>query len=386
MENITDGDYVHAKDCKDFNIKNLGEYHDLYVQSDTSLLADVFEHFQNMCLAIYELDPSKFLSASGLAWQEALKETKAKLDLLTDVDMLLMVEKGIRGRICHCIYRYAKSNNKYMKDYDKNKESSYIQYWDVNNLCGWAMSQQLPVDNFEWIKDTSQFNEDFIKNYNEESDEGYFLEDDVQYLEKLHELHNDLPFLLETMKIEKIEKLVANFHDKTEYVIHIRNLKQALNHALVLKKVHRVIKFNQNAWLKSYIDMNTDLREKAKNDFEKGFLKLMNNAVFGKTMEPKYGEKEKLCYMDGDSFIVYIKNDDIYKDIAKDVETRFDTSNYELDRLLPKAKNKKVIGLMKDELGGKIKTKFVGLREKTYSYLIDDSSDEKKQKAQKSLP
>ena len=158
-----------------------------------------------------------------------------------------MVEKGIRGGICHSIYRYAKANNRYMKDYDKNKELSYIQYWNINNLYGWAMSQKLPVNNFEWIKDTSQFNEDFIKNYNEESDEGYFFEVDVQYLEKLRELHNDLPFLPQRMKIEKVEKLVANLHDKTEYVIHMKNLKQALNHRLVLKKVHTVIKFNQNA-------------------------------------------------------------------------------------------------------------------------------------------
>ena len=99
--------------------------------------------------------------------------------------MLLMVEKGIRGGICHSIYRYAKANNKYMKDYDENKESSYLQYWDVNNLYGWAMSQTLPVNNFEWVKDTSQFNEDFIKNYNEESDVRYFLKVDVQYPEKL---------------------------------------------------------------------------------------------------------------------------------------------------------------------------------------------------------
>ena len=157
-----------------------------------------------------------------------------------------------------------------MKDYNKNKESSYLQYWDVNNLYGWAVPQKLPVNNFEWIKDTSQFNEDFIKNYNEESDEGYFLKVVVQYLEKLHELHNDLPFLPERMKIRKVEKLVANLHDKTEYVIHIRNLKQALNHGLGLKNVHK---------------MNTDLRTKAKNDFEKDFFKLMNNAVFGKTKE-----------------------------------------------------------------------------------------------------
>ena len=128
--------------------------------------------------------------------------------IITDIDMLLMVEKGIRGGICHAIHRYAKANNnKYMKEYDKNKESSYLKYWDVNNLYGWAMSQKLPQNNFEWIEDTSQFNEDFIKSYNEESDKGYFLKVDVQYPEKLHELHSDLPLLPEKM---------------IKYVIHIR--------------------------------------------------------------------------------------------------------------------------------------------------------------------
>ena len=131
------------------------------------------------------------------------------------------------------------------------------------------MLQKLLVINFESIKDTSQFNEDFIKSYNEGSDKGYFLEADVQYTEKLHELHNDLPFLPERMKIENVEKLVVNLHDKTEYVIHTKELKQAFNHGLVLKNIHRVIKFNQDAWLKQYIDMNTDLRKKAKNNFEK---------------------------------------------------------------------------------------------------------------------
>ena len=105
---------------------------------------------------------------------------------------------------------YLKANNKYLKNYDKNKDSSYIQYWDVNNLYGWSMLQKLPVNNFKWIKDNSYFNEDFIKNYNEERDEGYFLEVDVQYLEKSHELLNDLPSLPAIMKIEKVEKLVAN--------------------------------------------------------------------------------------------------------------------------------------------------------------------------------
>ena len=183
-----------------------------------------------------------------------------------------MVEKGIRGRICHSIYRYEKANRKYMEDYAKNKESSYIQYWDVNNLYGWATSQKLPLNNLEWIKNTSQFNEDVMKRYNEESDEGYFLEVNVQYPENLHNLHNDLPFLSEKMKIEKVEKLVADLHDKTEYIIHIRNLKQVLNHGLVLKQLHRITKFNQNGWLKPYINMNTDLRKKAKNDLKKLFF------------------------------------------------------------------------------------------------------------------
>ena len=147
------------------------------------------------------------------------------------------------------------------------------------------MSQRLSVNNFEWIKDTSQLNEYFKKSYNEESDEEYCLKLDVQYLEKMHKLHNDLPILPETMKIEKTEKLAANLHDKTEYVIRIRNLKQTLNHRLAFKKVHRVVRFNQNVRLKPYIDIDTDFRKKAKNDFEKYFFKLMNNAVFGKSTE-----------------------------------------------------------------------------------------------------
>ena len=137
MEAITYADYAYTIGvCKDFEIKNWGEYHDLYVQSDTLLLTDVFENFRNMCLEIYVLDPAKFLLASGLAWQAALKKTKVELHLLTDFDMLPMAEKGIKGGICHSTYQYAKANNKYMKNYDKKKELSNIQYLDVNNLYG----------------------------------------------------------------------------------------------------------------------------------------------------------------------------------------------------------------------------------------------------------
>ena len=203
---------------------------------------------------------------------------------------MLMVEEGIRGGICHSIHRYAKANNKYMKNYNNNEESSYIQYLDANNLYGWAMSKKLPVNGFKWT-DTSEtsakhvINEEFIKNYNENNDKGYIFEVDVKYPKSLHELHSDLPFLSERMEVNKCKKLVCNLFNKKKYVAHINTLKQALKHGFKLKKIHRVIEFNQEAWLKPYIDMNTELRKLAKNDFEKDLFKLMNNSVFGKTME-----------------------------------------------------------------------------------------------------
>ena len=172
-----------------------------------------------------------------------------------------------------------------MNDYDKNIESSYIEFLDANNLYGWAMSQKLPVNGFKWVKKLSQFNEDFTKKYDQNSNTGYFIEVDVEYPKNLFSLHNDLPFLLERKKIRRVEKLICSIEDKERYVIHIRALKQALNHGLKLKKVHRVIQFNQKAWLKPYIDINTKFRIEAKNEFEKDFFKLMNNSVFRKTME-----------------------------------------------------------------------------------------------------
>ena len=137
MEDISDIDYRHANNVfKGFKLQNLGDYHDLYVQSDTLLLGDVFNNFRDMCIKEYELDPAHFLSLPGLAWQACLKKANIELELLTDYDMLLMVEEGIRGGICHSIHRYAKANNKYMKNYNNNEESSYIQYLNANNLYG----------------------------------------------------------------------------------------------------------------------------------------------------------------------------------------------------------------------------------------------------------
>ena len=322
------------------------------------------------------------------------------------------------------------------------------------------MSKKLTVNGFKWLDSDkiNEINEDFIKNYDENYNKGYILEVDVKYAKRLRELHSDLPFLSERMKINKCKKLVCNLSNKKKYVTYINLLKQALSHGLKLKKVHRVIEFNQKKWLKPYIDMNTELRKAEKNDFEKDLFKLMNNSVFGETMEnirkhidiklvtankkrsklvsepnyhtinlisedlsiiemkktkakmnksiylwlsiseisktliyefwydymkPKYNDNVKLCYMDTNSFIMNIKTNDFYKDIANDVENRSDTSNYEVNRPLPTGKNKKVIGLMKDELGRKIITEFFTLRPKIYSFLTDDGKEDKKAKGTK---
>ena len=208
LENISDEDYAHAQKVQEvFEIKNRSEYHDLYVKSDTLLLADVFENFKNMCLEIYELDPVYAVSVRGLSWQACLKKTEAKLELITDYDMLLMIEKGIKGRICQATHRYAKANNKYMKNYDKNNESSYLNYLDANNLYGWTMSQKLPINGFKWVKNLSKFNEDFIKKYDENSDKEYFLEVDIEYPRTLFNSHKDLPFLPERKKVENLKNL-----------------------------------------------------------------------------------------------------------------------------------------------------------------------------------
>ena len=249
------------------------------------LLADIFENFRQSCLKNYELDPAHFVSLPGLAWKACLKKTNVELELLTDYDMLLMVEEGIRGGICHAMQLYAEAHNKYMKDYDRKKKSSYIQYLDANNLYGKAMTEKLLVRGFRWMDDISKIDEDFVKVYNKNDNKGYILDVDVDYPNKLQNLHSDLPFLPERMVINNTKKLVCNLNAKKNYIVHINVLKQALDHGLKLKNVHRVIEFDQEAWLKEYIDVNTELRKKATNDFEKDFFKLMNNAVFGKTME-----------------------------------------------------------------------------------------------------
>ena len=317
------------------------------------------------------------------------------------------------------------------------------------------MSQELPTHGFKWISNAEIFSTTKIAKLANNKKNGYLLEVDVDYPRDLHDKHNDLPFLVEKMTLGKVQKLVPNLFKKRKYIVHIRALDQALKHGLVLKKLYRVIQFNHSAWLKPYIDLNTRLRTAANNEFEKDFFKLMNNSVFGKTMEnirnhknmklvtnekkylkyvmkpnfkdsirfsdhlmgvemgkteilfnkpvylgqaildlskiimyefhydymiPKYGSKLNLCYMDTDSFVYHIKTHDFYKDIADNVEARFDTSNYSKadNRPLPLGKNKKIIGLMKDELCGKIMTEFVALRAKLYAYRKLDKTEDKR--------
>ena len=367
--------------------------------------------------------------------------------------MLLMFEWGIRGGITQAVCKYTSANKKYMGDrFDPKSESSYLQYLDANNLYGWAMSQPLPTGGFKWV----DVNPNEISELATRTDKGYVLEVDVSYPKEWHNQHNDLSFMCERMEINGVEKLVPSLRDKKNYVIHIQALNQVLQHGLRLDRIHRVIEFDQSPWLKTYIDFNTQLRTAATNDFEKDFFKLMNNSVFGKTMEnirkhrniklvtteekylltvmkpnfksgvlfgenlmgcemgkikvvmskpvylgqaildlskiamyefhydymvPKYGlEKLKLCYMDMDSLVYDIKTEDFYEDIANDVEARFDTSGYSKTdfRPLPIGLNKKVIGLMKDELGGKIMKEFVALRLNLYSYKKLGGSEDKK--------
>ena len=223
----------------------------------------MFEAFRDTCLEYYQLDLAHFCTSPRLAWQACLKKTGIKLELLTDPDMLPMFEHGIRGGITQAVHRYV--NNKYMGDkYDPEEPSNFLQYLDANNLYGWAMSQPLLTGGFRWV-DVSDINK-------LSKSKGYLLEVDVKYLKELHDLHNDFPFMCEKMEINGVEKLIPNLRDKKNYVTHIEALNQALKHGLILEKIDRVIEFNQSAWLKPYINMNTELRAKVSNDFEKDFF------------------------------------------------------------------------------------------------------------------
>ena len=458
-ENISEADYEHAQNVwKKFNIKNMKEYHDLYSKTDVLLLADVFENFRKVCKENYKLDPAWYYTSPGLAWDAMLKMTGVELDLLSDPQMYLMIENGIRGGISTITKRYAKANNPYMgSKYNPEEYNVYLAYLDANNLYGWAMSKKLPVKNFKSMNERELQN---WENGGADRNDPCILEVDLEYPEDLHDLHNDYPLAPENIKpkgIEScgVEKLIPNLYNKEKYVLHCENLKLYEKLGLKIKKIHKGIKFYEEDFMKKYIDLNTKLRTEAKNEFEKVFFKLMNNSVFGKTMEnvrnrvdirlvnreekalklfsktnfdkrtifsenliaihmlkkkvmlnkpiylgmsildlsktlmydfhynyikAKYNENANLLFTDTDSLMYEIKTEDFYKDISPDVEKMFDTSNYPKEHKsgINTGKNKKVIGLMKDECGGKQLEEFVGLRSKLYSYKTSDTNKESK--------
>jgi len=299
---ITDDDYDRA--CyawTTFGCKTMKDYHDAYLKTDVLLLADVFENFREMCLKNYGLDPAHFYTTPGMSFQACLKMSGVKLDLFTDPDMHLFIENNIRGGVSVVSNRYAKANNSYTEDgLDETQPSSYICYLDANNLYGYAMSQPLPTSNFRFMTDDEIHNLD-IMNIPDDNPTGYILEVDLEYPHNLHELHNDYPLAPEKVTLTEemlspysksfpgkhvlTEKLVPNLNDKSKYVTHYTNLKLYMRLGMKLKRVHRVLEFRQSPWMKPYIDFNTDKRRHATTDFERDFYKLLNNSVFGKTME-----------------------------------------------------------------------------------------------------
>ena len=304
-EHISDEDYCHAKKVwNTFQLQTMGEYHNLYLKSDILLLADVFENFRKTCIQYYKLDPANYFTSPGLSWDAMLKMTNIKLELMTDINMFQFIESAMRGGISYISHRYGRANNKYMKEYDEKAPSKYIMYLDANNLYGWAMSQYLPTGGFKWMTD-KQINKINLAKYNENSEKGLILEVDLEYPKELHNLHNDYPLAAERVCVNKnmlseyckkiatkynistglVHKLIPTLSNKEKYVLHYRNLQLYLDLGLKVNKVHRVLQFNQSPWLKQYIQFNTLKRTQAKNSFEKDFFKLMNNSVFGKTME-----------------------------------------------------------------------------------------------------
>ncbi len=275
--NISNEEYEHAqKVWETFECKTMRDYHDLYLKTDMLLLADAMTEFRKLCKKYYGLDALHYHTSPGLAWDAMLKHTKIKLDLISDPDMYQMIDSGIRGGISSIMKRYAKANHKNLKDHDPQEPSVFIEYLDANNLYGWAMSKPLPYRNFRWMNEFELG--DWLSR-------PCILKVDLEYPKELHDLHKEYPLAPERLTIGKVKKLVPNLYDKEKYVVHHETLKQCLELGMKLTKIHRGVSFDEKDFMKPYIDLNTELRAKATTDFEKDFFILMNNSVFGKTME-----------------------------------------------------------------------------------------------------
>lgn len=242
------------------------------------LLADIFENFRDSCLDSNGLDPAHYYTLPGYTWDAMLKFTSQKLELLHDIDQLLFIERGIRGSVSQCSNRYARANNKYMRDgYNPNTEEHYLMDYDVVNLYGHAMSQYLPHGNFKWTTDHID-----VHSVADDSPVGYILEVDLQIPKHLHVYFRDLPPCPENKEPPNSkQKSLLSLFDKKRYAVHYRNLKLYLDLGVQVTKYHRILQFDQSPWLRSYIDFNTEKRKHAQNDFEKALFKMFINAIFG---------------------------------------------------------------------------------------------------------
>jgi len=259
-----------------------------------------------MSLNYYKLDPLHYVLSPGLSWDACLKMTNVSLELITDPDKYLFIEKGMRGGVSMISHRYAKANNRYLaQGYNENAESSYIMLLDCNNLYGFAMGEPLPTGKFRFL-DSRELSEFELDSKTDDDAKGFILEVDMEYPPHLHKPHNDDPLATEKMAItgdmpspyarelasklgvktsNKIQKLVPNLYLKSNYVPHYRNLQFYVAMGLKITKIHKILEFDQSRWLKPYIDFNTVKHQAATNAFEKDLFKLMNNSVYGKMMQ-----------------------------------------------------------------------------------------------------
>jgi len=297
-------DYERAQETwSHFQIHTLKEYHDHYLCLDTLLLADIFENFRNSILEGHQLDPLHFMALASLAWAMALKHTVIELRLITDADMYLMVESGMRGGIATISNRHAKGNNPHVQGYDPTEPTQYLTYLDANNLYGAAQSEMLPVGGFQFLTadEVAAFD---IMSVAPDSQLRYILECDLTYPPHLHDAYSDYPMAPEHLLVTNdmlssyaqqligdarqwvpTEKLIPNLMNKTKYVVHYRNLQFYVKHGLIITNIHRIVSFFQRRWLKPWIDVCTRQRLMARSDFEADLAKLQANATFGKTME-----------------------------------------------------------------------------------------------------
>jgi hypothetical protein len=304
LSGISKKEYKHAQNIYNkFKCYTFQDYHNLYLTSDVLLLSDVFEHFRKTSIEHYKLDPANFITAAGYAWSCMLLKTGVELELITDLKVLDIVERSKRGGLTFVgSKRYAKANNKHMVGYDPKTKSTYLMYLDANNLYGWSMVQDLP---YKDIKFNTEITIEEILRTEDDAETGYTVEVDLSFPQEIHERLKQLPPCPETRVPEeawfseyqkelniktknksKCQKLIPHFHEHLNYCSHYRTLKYVVEELGVrIDKLHNVVEFKQKKWMQPYIEGNNALRTLAKNDFEKDFFKLMNNSVFGKTMQ-----------------------------------------------------------------------------------------------------